>query len=47
MALLGPHHRHEPPRSEGGPHPAICLAAGFGVIAVAATVVHILMGVIF
>lgn len=32
---------HEPPPTRDGPHPAICLLAGFGVIALGATAVHI------
>jgi hypothetical protein len=46
MALLHPHTRG-PQGPSDGPHPAICLAVGFGVIVVAALAVHILMGVIF
>ena len=39
MALI---HDHNPPQAHrDGPHPAICLAAGFGVIIAAAVIVHI------
>ena len=40
MALHHPVDDRPTPR-EGGPHPAICLMLGFGVIAVGAPVVHI------
>lgn len=30
-----------PAAREDGPHPALCLILGFGVIAVGATIVHI------
>lgn len=42
MALLHPHERG-PQGSSDGPHPAICLAAGFGVITLLAVVVHIVL----
>jgi len=32
---------------EDGPHPAICLMLGFGVIAVGATIVHIVFNAVF
>jgi hypothetical protein len=39
MALIDD---HKPPQAHrDGPHPAICLAAGFGVIIAAAVIVHI------
>jgi len=37
MALIDPHR----PTPTDGPHPALCLAAGFGVIIGAAILVHI------
>lgn len=42
MALHHPIHDHRPAPREGGPHPALCLALGFGVIALGATIVHII-----
>jgi hypothetical protein len=36
---------HPPPRRDG-PHPAICLLAGFGVIILGATVVHVVFNVL-
>lgn len=36
-----------PASREPGPHPAICLMLGFGVIAVGATIVHIVFNVVF
>ena len=45
MALI---HDHKPPTTHrDGPHPAICLAAGFGVIIVAAVIVHIAFNAMF
>ena len=41
MALHHPIHDPRPAAREGGPHPAICLILGFGVIAAGATIVHI------
>ncbi len=32
---------HTPPPTRDGPHPALCLALGFGVIAAGATIVHV------
>ncbi len=38
MALI---HDHKPPNTHrDGPHPAICLMTGFGVIITAAVIVH-------
>ncbi|MGV9009441.1 hypothetical protein [Brevundimonas sp.] len=38
MALI---HDHKPPTTHrDGPHPAVCLMAGFAVIIVAAMIVH-------
>lgn len=45
MALLHPHHS-DPPPAHDGPHPALCLIAGFGVIVVGATIVHIVFNVL-
>ncbi|WP_420471598.1 hypothetical protein [Brevundimonas sp. FT23042] len=45
MALHHPLDDH-PARREDGPHPAICLILGFGVIAVGATIVHIVFNVL-
>lgn len=45
MALLHPHQRG-PHGPSDGPHPAICLAAGFGVIVVLAVAVHVLLQVV-
>jgi hypothetical protein len=45
MALLHPHHS-DPPPTEDGPHPAICLAAGFGVIILGAIIVHVVFNVL-
>ena len=39
MALIDDHKR--PQTHRDGPHPAICLMAGFGVIIAAAVIVHI------
>ena len=39
MALDQPDH---PPPHRDGPHPAICLLAGFGVITLGAAIVHVL-----
>ena len=44
MALI---HDHKPPNTHrDGPHPAICLAAGFGVIIAAAVIVHIIFNLV-
>lgn len=40
------HHFTDPPPARDGPHPAICLILGFGVILVGATIVHILFNVV-
>lgn len=34
------------PRPEGGPHPALSLVLGFGVIVLGATVVHVVFNVL-
>jgi hypothetical protein len=34
------------PHPEGGPHPAVSLIAGFGLIVVGATVVHVVFNVL-
>ena len=34
------------PRPEGGPHPAISLLLGFGLIVLGATVVHVVFNVL-
>ena len=34
------------PRSEGGPHPAVSLIVGFGVIIVVAMLVHVVFNVL-
>ncbi len=34
------------PRPEGGPHPAVSLLLGFGVIILGATVVHVVFNVL-
>jgi hypothetical protein len=36
----------QPPSRRDGPHPAICLLAGFGVIILGALVVHIVFNVL-
>lgn len=43
MALLHPHDHAGAPRSHDGPHPALCLGAGFGVIVVLAIAVHVIL----
>ena len=44
MALIDD---HKPPQAHrDGPHPAICLAAGFGVIIAAAVIVHIVFNLV-
>ena len=43
MALDLPDH---PPPHRDGPHPAICLLIGFGVIILGATVVHVVFGIL-
>lgn len=44
MALI---HDHKPPATHrDGPHPAICLAAGFGVIILAAIIVHVVFNAV-
>ena len=45
MALLHPHHSEPPPTREG-PHPALCLMMGFGVIVLGATIVHIVFNIL-
>ncbi len=40
------HHFTDPPPAEHGPHPAICLALGFGVIVAGAIIVHLLFNVV-
>lgn len=35
-----------PPPTRDGPHPAVCLIAGFGVIILGAIVVHIVFNVL-
>lgn len=34
------------PRHEGGPHPAVSLLLGFGIIILAAIAVHIVFGMV-
>lgn len=44
MALIDD---HKPPQAHrDGPHPAICLIAGFGVIIAAAMIVHVVFNMI-
>jgi hypothetical protein len=44
MALISD---HKPPQAHrDGPHPAICLAAGFGVIIAAAIIVHVIFNTV-
>ncbi|MBB4796350.1 hypothetical protein HNP32_000064 [Brevundimonas bullata] len=45
MALVHPG-KVPPARNEREIHPAICLLAGFGVICLAATSVHLLFGLL-
>lgn len=37
----------DPPPHHPGPHPALSLIVGFGVIVLGATVVHVLFNVVF
>lgn len=40
-------HPHDPQPGHHGPHPAISLIVGFGVIIAAAIVVHVVFGAVF
>jgi hypothetical protein len=47
MALNHPVHPHtDGGRPEGGPQPAISLLAGFGLIVLVATIVHVVFNVL-
>ena len=37
----------EPPPVRHGPHPAVSLILGFGLIVVGATIVHVVFGMVF
>ncbi len=39
--------KHDRARSDDGPHPSICLLTGFGVIAAAGVLTHLLFRLIF
>lgn len=41
-----PHPSHDPISRREGPHPAVSLIAGFGLIVVGATLIHIVFNVL-